>query len=235
MKSEFLSTAAHELRTPLASILGFSELLLHRDYEEAQRKDVTETIYRQSVNLKNLLDELLDLARIEARAGKDFNLQPGSLQGVLEEVCKEFEGLHANRVVKKDFKEPWAVVVFDYAKMQQAIRNVMSNAFKYSGEEKNVECSTIVRKIDGGQHFGIRIHDHGIGMSPQELARVGERFYRADTAGSISGTGLGVTLVKEIVDVHGGEVEIDSKVGEGTVVTIWLPIVEESKTGRKEP
>lgn len=233
MKSEFLSAAAHELRTPLASILGFSELLLNRDYEEAQRKDVTETIHRQAINLKNLLDELLDLARIEARLGKDFNMQPDSLQGVFEEVCAEFKSLNPDRVIKMKIKEPWRVVAFDRDKMLQVFRNVVSNAYKYSAKDKDIEYSTVVRKLNGALKQGIRIRDHGIGMSPEELARVGERFYRADSAVAYPGTGLGITLVKEILVIHHGEIEIDSKVGEGTTVTIWLPIIHEEMPERK--
>jgi signal transduction histidine kinase len=83
-----------------------------------------------------------------------------------------------------------------------------------------------VRENDGNKQFGVSIIDNGIGMTPEQLERVGERFYRADQSGSIPGSGLGVSLVKEITSIHGGDVEFMSVMGQGTAATVWLPIVE---------
>jgi signal transduction histidine kinase len=100
---------------------------------------------------------------------------------------------------------------------------VLGNAVKYSpkGGAVDIRCVTETRE---GRHFvGIVVTDHGIGMSSAQLARVGERFYRADTSGNIPGTGLGVTIVKEIVELHGGSLDVDSTPGAGTTITLWLP------------
>lgn len=109
--------------------------------------------------------------------------------------------------------------------MQQAILNLLSNAYKYSSDVDAV-CIAY-RSAENRQDgmVGIEVSDHGIGMSVEEMERVYERFYRADTSGKIPGTGLGMSIVKEIVELHGGEVKLDSKVGAGTTVTLWLPAV----------
>ncbi len=225
MKSDFLSTAAHELRTPLASIYGFSELLMARDYDKNTSYKILETIHRQSLNLKHLLDELLDLSRIEARAGKDFHMEDNTLQDIVKESCVEVEGAFSGRKVNVQIMGDWPVLSFDNDKMRQVFSNLLSNAFKYSPESEDVILQTSEREKNGNKQFGVIIIDNGIGMTPEQLARVGERFYRVDESGLTPGTGLGVALVKEIVSIHGGDVEFISAKGKGMIVTVWLPIV----------
>ncbi|NQZ52894.1 MAG: PAS domain S-box protein [Piscirickettsiaceae bacterium] len=224
MKSEFLSTAAHELRTPLASILGFSELLLMHDYDEVQRVDLIDTIHRQSVNLKHLLDELLDLARIESRAGKDFTILSTTVESVLSLCCRDMRSLSGNCTLKKKISESWPKVLIDEDKILQVLTNVIGNAFKYSPAGGEVIISTAIRESEEKSQFGIIVEDHGIGMTLQQISRVGERFFRVDNTGSIPGTGLGMALVKEIIEIHGGTIEIESQIGLGTTVSLWLPI-----------
>ncbi len=111
--------------------------------------------------------------------------------------------------------------------MRQVFNNLLSNGFKYSPENENVLLKTSERQHNGIKQFGVSIVDKGIGMTPTQLARIGERFYRADDSGATPGTGLGVSLVKEIVSIHAGDVEFASDNGKGMVVTVWLPIVKE--------
>jgi PAS domain S-box-containing protein len=225
MKSEFLSTAAHELRTPLASIYGFSELLLSRDYDKKVSHEMIETIHRQSLNLKNLLDELLDLSRIEARAGKDFHMEKNDLKKIVMQTCIEVEGAFMGQTVQDQSIENWPVLIFDIDKMRQVFRNLLSNGFKYSTDKQNVILKTSEREKNEELQFGISIIDNGIGMTSQQLSRIGERFYRVDESGLTPGTGLGLVLVKEVVWIHGGNVEFVSTIGKGMTVTVWLPIV----------
>ena len=110
----------------------------------------------------------------------------------------------------------------DRKKLTQAVGNVLSNAYKYSPEGGAVEIDFVLATAERAL-LGIRISDHGIGMTAEQMARVFERFYRADASGRIPGTGLGMSIVKEIVELHNGQVTIDSKFGAGTTVTIWLP------------
>lgn len=223
MKSEFLATAAHELRTPMASILGFSELLVHNKFTDEQRQEILGIIHAQSTLMAKILNELLDLARIEARGAKDFALESVNLRTLVEEIVSGFS-LPTGRS-SPIAMVPDTFVHADRAKAAQAILNVLANAYKYapSGGETlislapNSDAST-------GALAGIVIRDHGIGMEPDHLTRVFERFYRADQSGRFSGTGLGMSIVKEIMDLHQGAVLIDSTAGVGTAVTLLFPI-----------
>lgn len=223
MKSAFLSMAAHELRTPMASIYGFTELLLTRELKPEKQKDLLGRIYRQSETMSGIINELLDLARIESRQGKDFTLGAEDLSDLVHEVIQDFktpEGRDAP-VVNIQIGEP--MVWVDRKKMQQAVLNVLSNAYKYSPQGGEVYMHFLSRAIEGQEQLGIQISDHGIGLSPEQLARVGERFYRADKSGNIPGTGLGVTIVKEILELMGGTLDLASELGKGTQVTLWVP------------
>jgi len=223
MKSDFLTTAAHELRTPLASICGFSELLLAREYDKETADEMHNIIHRQSLNLKHLLDELLDLSRIEARAGKGFNLSIQDIESVIKASCVEVEGAFKGRKAIINPLVPWpTTLAFDIDKIRQVLKNLLSNAFKYSS--KDITLSTRLREEQGKTYFGISIIDKGIGMTPHQLSRLGERFYRADESGATPGSGLGVALVNEIISIHGGKTEYSSESGQGMTATFWLPL-----------
>ena len=222
LKSEFLATAAHELRTPMASVLGYAELLLLRTYDAEKTRELLEIIVRQSQRVNELLNELLDLARIEARRGKDFQIGRIDVHALLQEVVVGLKVADARSLpaISSPADQLWMRA--DRNKVAQALNNVISNAYKYSPDGGTVDIE-LVAPISDRALLGIRITDHGMGMTPEQLARICERFYRADTSGKIPGTGLGMSIVKEIVDLHGGELEITSKVGAGTTVTLWLP------------
>jgi signal transduction histidine kinase len=224
MKSEFMSTAAHELRTPMASILGFSELLMSRDFDATTRKDLLETIHKQSELMVSILNELLDLARIEARGDKDFILERLSLIELLEDAALSYsppQGRTAPVIQKSS--EP-TFIRADRKKLLQVIRNILSNAYKYSPAGGEVLINVFTETTDqGSQTACFSIKDQGIGMSKNQLARVCERFYRADTSGNIPGTGLGMSIVEEIIQLHKGSMEITSQLGMGTQVVICMP------------
>lgn len=225
MKSEFLSMAAHELRTPMASIFGFTELLLHRQFSDERRRDMLSTIHRQSGLLVNLVNELLDLARIEERRGKDFQrhvLQLGPL------VRRHLDGMLVPDDPRKVQMTSSAVALWvdaDEVKLCQALANVLTNAYKYSPKEQPITLELVQQEGAAGLEAGIRVTDRGIGMTPDQQARLFERFFRADTSGNVPGTGLGLTIVKEIVELHGGRVEVRTQYQHGTEVTLWLPTV----------
>ena len=230
MKSDFLSTAAHELRTPMASIMGFSELLLARKFNEERTRDMLDTINRQSVRLTHLINELLDLARIESRAGKDFQIQPIALNTLINETLGALMMRGDNRTVTALLPPELPEVCVDAEKLQQALTNILSNAYKYSPAGGEIRLDIVRRESDGHPQIGIRVEDHGIGMTPEQLSHLYERFYRADSSCNIPGTGLGMSLVKEIIELHHGQVEVCSQYGQGTIVTLWLPLPEEQFT-----
>jgi signal transduction histidine kinase/CHASE1-domain containing sensor protein len=223
MKSEFLSHAAHELRTPMASIFGFTELLIAQEFDDATRKDLLATIHTQTAWLVDIINELLDLARIESRRGKDFHIEAVPLAPLVREVTAAMQIDVARWPIGVDCGDDLPPVRADAAKLRQALTNVLGNAVKYSPQGGAVDIRCGFESRDGKPFIGIRVTDHGIGMTPAQAARVGERFYRADTSGNIPGTGLGVTIVKEIVELHGGSLAVSSTKGVGTTMTLWLP------------
>lgn len=226
IKSEFLSSAAHELRTPMASLFGFTELLLKRKYDETRQRDMLETMHRQAALLINLINELLDLARIEARQGKDFKLGAHRLADLIEETVASFLIRDALHQIAIDNPYPELMVMIDPEKTRQALTNVLSNAHKYSPQGGVIRITLEQRQSHGKNQVGLCVSDTGIGMTEEQLARLFERFYRADTSGNIPGTGLGMCLVKEIVELQGGQVNVTSVFGQGTQVSLWLPIAE---------
>lgn len=225
MKSDFLSTAAHELRTPMASIYGFSELLLSARLTEGRRQEALGAIHRQSKLMISIVNELLDLARIDARRGQDFDFQCVELNDVIGQVCADFQPPEERAAPLHAPSARTLYVMADRLKLLQAIGNVLSNAYKYSPDGGDVSLDLVTEPADSIrlERVGIRVTDRGIGMTSEQLARVSERFYRADTSGRIPGTGLGMSIVKEIISLHGGEIQLESEFGVGTTVTLWLP------------
>ena len=141
------------------------------------------------------------------------------------QTCIEVEGAFMGQTVQDQSIENWPVLIFDIDKMCQVFRTLLSNGFKYSTDKQNVILKTSEREKNEELQFGISIIDNGIGMTSQQLSRIGERFYRVDESGLTPGTGLGLVLVKEVVWIHGGNVEFVSTIGKGMTVTVWLPIV----------
>lgn len=224
MKSDFLSTAAHELRTPMASILGFAELLLsRRDFDEALRDELLTTILRQAQRLTSLLNDLLDLARIESGQEEVFNMIETDLGELLTIVTRDFIMPGDDRRVQLEMDTPLPRVRLDRNKFEQALLNVLSNAFKYSPNGGEIVTRVTAHRHDAQPMIAIRVSDKGIGMTPEQAASAFERFYRADNTGDIAGTGLGLPLAREILRAHGGDVELVSVSGEGSTVTLWLP------------
>lgn len=232
MKSEFLSLAAHELRTPMTSIFGFIELMIDREMSEPKRQAMLARIHRQSKLMISILNELLDLARIEARGASDFKFETLDLSDIVSETLADFktpEGRERPRIELRQPGQAPMMVCIDRQKMQQILLNTLSNAYKYSPGGGPVEVRLVQGKrmaegdsLESRRHFGVEIRDHGIGLSAEHLARMGERFFRADTSGHIPGTGLGVSIVKELMDLMGGHMQIESELGQGTCVTLWI-------------
>jgi PAS domain S-box-containing protein len=224
LKSEFLSTAAHELRTPMVSIYGFSELLLNSaDFDAETIRELINTIHRQSIQMTSIINELLDLARIEARRGLDFVIEPLDLNVLIYEVIDGFKSQADGRVpVFKAFGQQ-TKVLGDRRKISQAVTNILSNAFKYSPQDGEVAITLSKRFHGDHDGYSIDICDHGLGMSDETIARVCERFFRADSSGNVPGTGLGMSIVKEILELHGGAISIVSSLGIGSTVSVWLP------------
>jgi len=223
MKSEFLTAAAHELRTPMVSIFGFSELLTKRKFNEERQADMLRTIHKQSGLLVKMLNELLDLARIESRGGLDMQITPQPLADMVHSCIQGLMLKDTDRPVLHDTLPPLQVLM-DPEKMQQALTNLLANAFKYSPKGGDVRLSVRCEAWEGADYAVIDVQDQGIGMTQEQLDRAFERFYRADASGNIPGTGLGLSLVKEIAELHKGRAVLNSEFGAGTTASLWVPL-----------
>jgi PAS domain S-box-containing protein len=211
MKSEFLSHAAHELRTPMASIYGYAELMLTESFPAEEEKSFLGVIHRQSALMVAIINELLDLARIEGRRGKDFIFERIDAGALAAEVIGGFKPPDKRPAPSLGGAVDGCWVRADRKKITQAIANVLSNAYKYSPAGGPVAVDILPARSDMAVKLvGIRVQDHGIGMTAEQIGRVSERFYRADNSGKIPSTGLGMSIVKEIVQLHSGELSIES-------------------------
>jgi len=221
MKTEFISTAAHELRTPLTSIQGFSELLLMRDdFTEKERKKYLEYINKQSAGLAVIINDILDVSRIES--GKSINLDKKvcRLGDDIKQIVSYFESTAQHHTIELELPEKALELLCDKDKMSQVFSNLLSNAIKFSPEGGAIKVKAEV--IGDQYHFSIQ--DEGTGITPEEVEKIFDKFYRIDASDTaIGGTGLGTTIVKQIVEAHGGEVWVESELGKGTTVRFTIP------------
>jgi len=235
MRSAFMSTAAHELRTPISSILGYAELLMRRlkgvtKPSEATVQEMAAVIERQSKNMAELVNDLLDLARLENQMAKGLNLHETSLATYLRPVVAQFQIQGDARDVVTYIDDHLPDVRLHPDSFKRLIVNLLSNAFKYSSSGSPVIVKTFTVKKADQEYVGIVVQDHGDGMSPEDLEHAFERFYRSSSHEAISGTGLGLSIAKEIMLAHAGHIEIQSNLGEGTTVTLLFPAIR--KWGR---
>lgn len=222
IKTEFISTAAHQLRTPLTSIQGFSEILMTRDNIKKERqKEYISYINKQSVNLAKIINDLLDISRIES--GREFTLHkvPCNINEIISEKVKYFQASYPERQLDIVLpKEPVELKV-DKDKIEQVLENILDNAVKYSPEVGDI-CLTAKRIAES--EIEISVADQGIGTTPEQAEKIFDKFYRADVSdAAISGTGLGMSIVKYVVEAHGGKVWVESELGKGTTVTFVIP------------
>jgi PAS domain S-box-containing protein len=225
LQTQFLSGAAHELRAPLASIRGFSELMLLRESLTADQLTMMEIIMRQSTHMSHLLNDLLDLTRLEAQTAGAQVLAPVKLRGIVQSVVDEQSVLSSKHQIQIQAPDEAIWVMADAAKLHQIVTNLISNAIKYSPDGGAVSLR-LLRKPETGQ-AGLAVRDSGIGMTAETLSKLFQRFFRAAPSGSIGGTGLGLCIVKELVEGAGGSIQVQSQAGQGSEFTVWLSATTE--------
>ncbi len=223
MKNDFISSAAHELNTPLASILGYAELIqLFGDAFSSEKKaGFIGDIIENAENLTRITDDLLDIARFEIGRGVQLKITPNSPEALISKVVRRFEDQNEPRNFQLKFLTGVdSRIDFDPLRIRQVLENILSNAIKYSPADSTITIST--QWDDAG--VLIVVSDHGIGMSARELAKVFDKFFRADFSNhAVRGLGLGMSIVKQIVEQHGGTIQVLSQSGEGTTVEVFLP------------
>lgn len=219
-KSDFLSTASHELRTPLTTLLGYSELLLTRTLTESQKKDFLGFINEESIHLSNIVDDLLDISRIESQKNFGFVKKPVDLSNVLSKNIDFYSKAETGHRIIADIEENLPIVSADEEKIDQVIKNLLDNAIKYS-PDGDIVCKAFARD----EMVWISVQDHGIGISKHDLRHIFDKFFRVKRkkTAKISGTGLGLSIVKYIIEAHDGGVEMESKLDKGTTFSFGLP------------
>jgi PAS domain S-box-containing protein len=222
LKTEFLVTASHELRTPLTTVTGYAELLLNRQFSKSETEHFLRYIYEQSKHLSNLVSDLLDVSRLEA--GAAFALSPQLLDPVLlvKQVVEQWQGPSSKHDIT--LIEPGHVpgINVDPDRLKQILDNLLSNAVKYSPDGGSITV-TLKKNIT---NLLVSVQDWGIGMTQDEQQYLFEKFWRADASRvAIEGTGLGMVIVKHLIELHGGKIWVTSQKGKGTTVHFTLPLL----------
>ena len=225
VKNEFLANVSHELRTPLNAILGFAEILQNGLYGklcEKQNEFVNE-IRVSGLRLLGMINEILDISKIEANAMK-ISRSRFSVDMMYTEVCNVLRPLAAKKNIRliKEFEEDFEIFA-DYQKMQQVFYNLVSNAIKFTPENGEIVLDAINQK----KKIILSVHDNGIGIDPKYHGKIFAKFVQLDSAYTKkeSSTGLGLTITKELVELHGGKISVKSEVNNGSTFIIELPVV----------
>ena len=222
MKSRFFANLSHEFRTPLTLITGPAKQIID-ETNENKIKDRAGIIYRSGVKLNRLVAQLLDLSKIEAG---EMSLRTSRVDiiSLLKDIVLSFTPLAEKKSIILKFNPACEklLVYLDRDKVEQIINNILSNAFKFTAE-----CGEIIVEVDQNEKtVDIKISDTGIGIAKDRLAKIFDRFYQVDGSHTREqeGTGIGLALTKELVELHSGEIEVESEEGEGTTFTIRFPL-----------
>ena len=226
MKSDFISTVSHEFKSPLTSIRHITDMLvLKRVPTESKKQEYYEIIQQQSERLSHLINNILDFSKLE-EGEKSFRFEPLFIDQILQEIVISFK----NSIPDKDFKVIYKQgnhlpkINADKVAVTQVIHNLLDNAFKYSGNSDSIE---VYAKSDKKSVI-ISVKDYGIGIPLEERDKIYSRFYRIsnDHTQQVKGSGIGLTIVKQIIESHGGTISLESKVGSGSTFIIKLPILK---------
>ena len=224
MKNEFISSVSHELRTPLTAIKGWSETLSDDSTDRAMRKRGLEVITSETERLSSIVEELLDFSKVQSG---HFSIKKEKMDilAELEEAILVFSQRAEREGIELKYNEPemLSAILGDKNRIRQVFVNVLDNAIKYS--EKGTAITVIAREEYGMIY--VSIADEGCGISPEDLPRIKNKFFKGNHARR--GSGIGLAVVDEIVSMLGGSVEIESRLGAGTTVTLSFPIYTENK------
>lgn len=243
LKTRFFSNITHEFRTPLTLILSPAQkMLTEPKHDETTRKSLF-SIHRNAHQLLRLINQLLDLSKLES-GGMKLSLARGKIHDFVAEIVETFRSRAIGKGIMLHFEgEPHDTdYIFDADKVEKIVFNLLSNALKFTerGGEVNVDCrvqNVEVRKENQDSALEIRVSDTGIGIPAEKLPHVFERFFQVEDnrTRSYEGTGIGLSLVKELTELMGGKIKVESAVGKGTVFSLTLPLVLANSTSKVLP
>ncbi len=221
LRREFTANVSHELRTPLTAISGYAEIMMHGLVSQENVQPFAEKIYKEANRMIVLIGDIIQLSRLD-ETSEQFHWEAVDLAQLAEEVAQRLQQKAEQQMIQLSvYTEPTTIVGIAHV-LQEILYNLCDNAIKYNKPEGSVKLSV----VQTGGTAVVKVMDTGIGIAPEDQPRVFERFYRADKSHSrlIGGTGLGLSIVKHGIQLHGGEVQLESKLGAGTTITVRLPV-----------
>ena len=223
IRRDFVANVSHELRTPLSIFHGNLETLLEdNDLDDDETQHIYQIMKRHSDRLNLLANDLLSLAQLESKEAT-LQLAEINLRDFVEDATRDWTKRLAKKNLRLELQVPTAcpIIRADERRLEQVLNNLLDNAVKYSHQSGRI----IVEAAAPDEEVLLSVRDEGVGIAPADLPRIFERFYRADRARSreLGGTGLGLSFVKHIAQLHGGRVEADSTLGQGTTIRVILP------------
>lgn len=220
IKSRLMSVISHELRTPLSSLLGFTELLLEGEHDPEEINEFLKTIYDESRRMKELLDEFLDLQRLDS-GRVEVKPAPLDFRETVKYIVSSFKGYASGVEINVDLPSSMKNILADKSKIEQIMRNFVSNAIKYSPNGGEVKISA---RADGDK-LVICVSDQGLGIPKESIPKLFTDFYRVEKEShfSIKGTGLGLSITKQLIEAHGGKAWVESELGKGSQFYFTMP------------
>ena len=221
LKSEFVGIVSHEFRTALTGIQGFSELIRDEEMTMEEVRELADDINRDALRLNRMITDMLDLDRIEA--GKlDLNLGPVDLNAIILDCAERARTTSENHEISLDLDPDLPVLQADADRLVQVVSNLLSNAVKYSPDGGLIE----IRSWAAANQVVVEVADHGEGIPPEFVGRVFERFerYSASPTSRVIGTGLGLPISRQIIELHGGRMWVESRLGIGSIFHFSLPL-----------
>jgi signal transduction histidine kinase len=221
LKTDFVANISHELRTPLTSVRLFAETLRQGRAQGPQEvQQCLELLTKETQRLSSLVEKLLDWSRLES-GRKLLRREPTSVEALIDHVGEVFRAQQLGATYVTQIEPGLPPVSVDRDAMAQVIFNLLHNAVKFTGPDKQIALRA--RRTDRG--VAIEVEDNGIGIREKDRKRIFERFYRADDLLSrrTEGTGLGLAIAKRLVEAHGGRIDVDSRQGGGSIFRVQLP------------
>ena len=225
LKSRFFTNISHEFRTPLTLVLGPLEQVISRAHDEWLLTRLT-MVRRNAEKLHGFINQLLDFSKVEAGTTK-LSVSKGNIVSFVQRIVDSFQSLADQRQCSLSFtaNEGEIECYFDRDAAEKILNNLISNALKFTPEGGTIDIAltSLSSPTGGGRTVNVIVSDSGIGIAPSQLQRIFDRFYRADESRRTEGTGIGLALAKELVELHHGTISVESTVGRGSVFTVTLP------------